>query len=329
MRPKKILYVDDEAMSLKYFERLISPLAPVITALSVDEGKAILEEQHTQIAVLVSDQRMPGANGNELLRYARDNYPSIVRMMTTAYSEIGEAIGAINDGEIYRYISKPWDLENLRADLKNALELANLRSERDTLLSEKMLIQQQELLASRISHLALVCAGFAKQEDGRGLHDFLSMILITGCTAPRVDWHVLDYPQLMQSEAQRGMALGKLLCQWQQHYEASGVNKSSAQALTVLAKALPDKTQLQSDALLVLDRSVLTWVLDAPAQQTPTPVYAAWLAWLLWCGQSMELTQVANGWRLRMKGPQAADQPPLSKNWLANSIEQISQAVRR
>jgi two-component system probable response regulator PhcQ len=328
MRPKKILYVDDEAMSLKYFERLISPLAPVITALSVHEGKIILEEQHAQIAVLVSDQRMPGANGNELLRYARDNYPSIVRMMTTAYSEIGEAIGAINDGEIYRYISKPWDLENLRADLKNALELANLRNERDSLLSEKMLIQQQELLASRISHLAVVCAGVVKQDDGQGLHDFLSMILVTGCASPRVDWHVLDYPQLMQSEAQRGVALGKLLLQWQQQYESSGVDKFSAQALAVLAKALPDTTQLQADALLVTDRSVLTWVLDAPAQQTPTPVCAAWLAWLLWCGQSVQLSAVTNGWELRLTGPRVPHPEFLSHNWLANSIEQISQAVR-
>ena len=131
MRPDKILYVDDEPMALKYFERLVSPIAPVLTALSVEEGRAILLERGHEIAVLISDQRMPTAYGNELLRYARDNHPAMVRMLTTAYSELGEAIEAINTGEIYRYITKPWDLENLRADLRNALELSSLRSERD------------------------------------------------------------------------------------------------------------------------------------------------------------------------------------------------------
>src|SRR3954470_5751909 len=147
MRPDKILYVDDEPMALKYFERLVSPMAPVLTALSVEEGRAVLRERGDEIAVLISDQRMPTAYGNELLRYARDHHPNMVRMLTTAYSELGEAIEAINSGEIYRYITKPWDLESLRADLKNALELASLRSERDTLLREKLMVQQSQLLA--------------------------------------------------------------------------------------------------------------------------------------------------------------------------------------
>ena len=59
-----ILYVDDEANALKYFQRAIAPLANVLTATSVEEGKRILDEQADRIAVLVSDQRMPGAYGN-------------------------------------------------------------------------------------------------------------------------------------------------------------------------------------------------------------------------------------------------------------------------
>ena len=96
---------------------------------------------------------MPGAHGNELLSYAREFHPGIVRMLTTAYSELGEAIEAINSGEIYRYITKPWDLGSLHADLRNALELANLRSERDHLAREKLLVQQQQLLGNRLASL--------------------------------------------------------------------------------------------------------------------------------------------------------------------------------
>ena len=92
MKPVKILYVDDEAMALKYFERLVSPLAPVITASSVEEGRAMLAAHGAEVAVLVCDQRMPGEYGNELLRHAREYYPGVVRMLTTAYSELGDAI---------------------------------------------------------------------------------------------------------------------------------------------------------------------------------------------------------------------------------------------
>ena len=76
MTPTKILYVDDEAMALKYFERLVSPLAPVLTAGSVEEGRAMLLAHGADVAVLVCDQRMPGERGNELLR-ARKPHSSV------------------------------------------------------------------------------------------------------------------------------------------------------------------------------------------------------------------------------------------------------------
>ena len=201
MIPRSILYVDDEAMALKYFERLVSPLAPVITALSVAEGKAVLEQRGGEIAVLVSDQRMPGARGNELLRYARERHPAVVRMLTTGYSELGEAIEAINSGEIYRYITKPWDLESLHADLRNALELAELRGERDSLLREKMLVQQQQLLGHRAGQLALACAGFLREDAANAVHVFLETALAAGCPAPAIDWRALDYADVVQAEA--------------------------------------------------------------------------------------------------------------------------------
>ena len=157
MRPDKILYVDDEPMALKYFERLINPMAPVLTALSVEEGKAVLQARGAEIAVLITDQRMPGALGNELLRYARDHHPQMVRMLTTAYSELGEAIEAINTGEIYRYVTKPWDLELLRADMRNALELAETRNELARLersWGEVVAAGQAMLLRLRARHAA-------------------------------------------------------------------------------------------------------------------------------------------------------------------------------
>ena len=89
---------------------------------------------------------------------------------------------------LYRYITKPWDLESLHADLRNALELAVLRGERDSLLREKMLVQQQQLLGHRAGQLALACAGFLRKDAANAVHVFLETALAVGCEAPTIDW---------------------------------------------------------------------------------------------------------------------------------------------
>ncbi len=145
-------------MALKYFQRLIDPVAPVLTAGSVEEGRSLLDEHGKDIAVLVTDQRMPGEHGNALLKYAKDHHPAVVRMLTTAYSDLGEAVEAVNRGEIFRYIAKPWELEALKADLRTALEMASLRRERDALVRDKLMVLQGQLMSQRLAGLASVGA---------------------------------------------------------------------------------------------------------------------------------------------------------------------------
>ena len=321
MIPRSILYVDDEAMALKYFERLVSPLAPVFTALSVAEGKALLEQRSGEIAVLVSDQRMPGARGNELLRYARERHPAVVRMLTTGYSELGEAIEAINSGEIYRYITKPWDLESLHADLRNALELAELRGERNSLLREKMQVQQQQLLGHRAGQLALACAGFLREDSANAVHFFLETALAAGCPAPTIDWRVLDYADLVQAEADRGIVIGQRLAQWQEPFRAIA---SPAAALAALAQALPGQARLEGDSLTVSDARVFTHLLLAPPQDLPTPAQVAWLAWLVLCGSNVRVRAQASGWEVSLS---ADNSTALPHDWLAGDIERLLEAV--
>ncbi|MEO6856030.1 MAG: response regulator [Rhodoferax sp.] len=322
MRPDKILYVDDEPMALKYFERLINPMAPVLTALSVEEGKAVLQARGAEIAVLISDQRMPGAMGNELLRYARDHYPQMVRMLTTAYSELGEAIEAINTGEIYRYVTKPWDLELLRADMRNALELADTRYERDNLLREKMAVQRQQLMASRVSQLAIVCAGFLHTDYARGLQVYLQAAELSGCGLPPIDWRSMDHAELMQYEAQRSIAIGQALADWQPRFAAIG---SAADALQALADAMPGQVELLDGTATVVDRSALTWLLDAASHEPPSPSSVAWLAWLSYWGGSVQLRANPVGLEvhLRSGGQPAA----LQADWMADAIERIGHAA--
>lgn len=317
-RPEKILYVDDEAMALKYFERLVRPFAPVLTAGSVEEGKALLREHGSEIAVLVSDQRMPGAHGNELLSYAREHHPGIVRMLTTAYSELGEAIEAINSGEIYRYITKPWDIEILRADLRNAMELAELRNERDSLLREKMLVQQQQLLAQRVAHLAVASAGFVRAGYAPALYAYLDTALQAGCRAPRIDWHALDHADLAQLEAQRAVAIGQLLGRWRAAFDT--VADTSA-TLAALAQALPDVARVDGNALVVTDARVFTWPLEAPTRELPSAATVAWLAWQLWRGQPARVEAIGDTWRVEPLPTSAL--PVLPDDWMADCIERF------
>jgi len=154
--PYFILFVDDEEKTRKYFAKGLKSHFNIITSGSVDEAQKALEEHHDNIAVVITDQRMPGGNGVKLLRLLREKYPTIIRMLTTAYSDLSEAIDAVNDGEIFRYIQKPWDYDLLKTELAQAMELFELKLERDQLLNEKIMIKRKMSKISRISSLILI-----------------------------------------------------------------------------------------------------------------------------------------------------------------------------
>jgi two-component system probable response regulator PhcQ len=323
MSPDKILYVDDEPMALKYFERLVSPLAPVITALSVEQGKAVLRERGGEVAVLVSDQRMPGAHGNELLRFAREFHPRIVRMLTTAYSELGEAIEAINSGEIYRYITKPWELGSLHADLRNALELAELRNERDHLLRAKLVVQQQGLLGSRLASLAMLGAGFVRGDSNAAMHRYARAALAVGCSVPDALWHQWDHAGLLQAEARRGISIAQALGRWQGEF---GNDRTPERAFALLAQALGG--QAQGRSVRLPSAASLTALLDAAPGEVPPSDATAWLAWLLWWNAPIQVNAsevgVADGWTLQ--APTAdGDEPAPPHDWLERMIEQLAE----
>ncbi len=320
MSPDKILFVDDEPMALKYFERLVSPLAPVITAASVEQGKAVLRERGGEIAVLVSDQRMPGAHGNELLRYAREFHPGIVRMLTTAYSELGEAIEAINSGEIYRYITKPWEMGSLHADLRNALELAELRNERDHLVREKLLVQQQQLLGSRLASLAMLGAGLAPGNSSAALQRYARAALAAGCSAPATPWHQWDHAGLLQAEAQRGIAIAQGLARWQAEF---GDDRTPERAFALLAQALG--AQAQGPSVHLPSAAPLTALLDAAPGELPQTAETAWLAWLLWWNAPVQVQAGGAAGEWIVQAAADAAEPALEPDWLERMIGQLAE----
>src|SRR5512145_1330340 len=93
-----VLYVDDEEMSLKYFTRAFQNQFQILTAANAQEGYRTLEQHGDKIALIMTDQRMPGEQGVQFLGRARQLHPRAIRILTTAYSDVEVAIDAVNSG---------------------------------------------------------------------------------------------------------------------------------------------------------------------------------------------------------------------------------------
>ena len=156
-----ILYVDDEEKSLKYFARAFEEKFRILTAASAQDGLKLIEAHGEDIGVLMTDQRMPGEKGVWLLEKARQLHPRTIRILATAYSDMEAAISAVNTGAIYKYVTKPWDPDQLEETLKRALEFFLVQNERDQLLREKMSVLHNMMIADRIVSLGLLAAGLS------------------------------------------------------------------------------------------------------------------------------------------------------------------------
>ncbi len=116
-----ILFVDDEPLSLKYFKASVGKYAKVLTASSPDAALKILASDGDAISVVVSDERMPFESGVSFLSDVRKSWPSTVRILTSAYANIDNLQQAINGAAIYRFVPKPWDLDELCTAMQEAL----------------------------------------------------------------------------------------------------------------------------------------------------------------------------------------------------------------
>ena len=143
-RPKQyhILYVDDEAENLLVFKSTFRLEYRIFTATSAAEALRMLEWE--TIHVVITDQKMPGMDGVAFLREVARRYPDVVRLILTGYSDLETVVLAVNECGIYRYLTKPWQEEDLKVTLEKALETCRLRDENQQLL---------ESLSAANSHL--------------------------------------------------------------------------------------------------------------------------------------------------------------------------------
>ncbi|GAB5604914.1 HD domain-containing phosphohydrolase [Sideroxyarcus sp. TK5] len=138
-----ILFVDDEANILSSLKRLFRPLGyRILTAESGAEGLEILQRE--PVDLVVSDMRMPEMNGAQFLEQVRARWPATLRILLTGYAEIDATIEAINKGHIYRYVSKPWEDNDITLTIRHALHQKQL--ERDKQRLEELTYRQNEEL---------------------------------------------------------------------------------------------------------------------------------------------------------------------------------------
>ena len=131
---RAFLIVDDERDILDAVERLFRKDYTVYTAESPEEALEMLPTLDVQ--VVLSDQRMPTRSGVEFLGELRQKYPRVVRVLLTGYSNIDHVVGAINEGHVYRYVSKPWDPSELKVVVRQCFERWEAAFERDHLMAE-------------------------------------------------------------------------------------------------------------------------------------------------------------------------------------------------
>ncbi len=128
----KILYVDDEKASLTGFKSVFRDNYNVFTASSAKEGYKIMKNNN--ISIVISDQRMPEETGVEFLQKIKVEFPETVRMMITGYSDINAVINAINKSMVYYYFAKPYEAEDMKLILNNAIETLELSRQNKELL---------------------------------------------------------------------------------------------------------------------------------------------------------------------------------------------------
>ncbi|NEN25667.1 response regulator [Cryomorpha ignava] len=129
-----ILYIDDEEHNLVAFKAVLRRDFEIYTAISVKEARKYMEDH--EIKIIVSDQRMPQTTGVQFFSEIKNSHPEPIRILLTGYSDMEAVIDSINKGEVYRYLTKPWDSDYMKSILHQAMELFDLRRENKKLISD-------------------------------------------------------------------------------------------------------------------------------------------------------------------------------------------------
>ncbi|MBU1405305.1 MAG: response regulator [Proteobacteria bacterium] len=184
MSRPRLLFIDDEEINRSNFQETFGDEYEILLAGSGEEALEIMARE-SALALILSDQRMPGISGAEVLARARELAPKAERIMITGYCEPDDIMAAINQGQVYRYILKPWTSGELRIAIIHAVERHQLKEENLALLLalEKKNAELEELVRARtmelknLQSLLPICSYCRKIRDDRnawhGLEEYL------------------------------------------------------------------------------------------------------------------------------------------------------------
>ncbi|MEO1678586.1 MAG: sigma-54 dependent transcriptional regulator [Pseudomonadota bacterium] len=191
-----ILLVDDEPHSVASMRMALEDDFAVLEAATADQALALMEEHWVQ--VIISDQRMPGKTGIELLSEVRDRWPETVRIIVTGYTETNDMIDAINEAGIYQFITKPWHPDQLLMAVRNAARLFELARDH-----ERMTLEMRYLGSSASAKLEdrrrLLQEGLGFDKLLRGPNSSLNAVI-----ALARQYASFDVPVLITGEAGTG-----------------------------------------------------------------------------------------------------------------------------
>lgn len=134
VRRHKILLVDDEAANVRLLRRVLSDEHETIEAFDGMQGLALLKEH--DVSLIITDQRMPGMTGVQLLEQSLAIRPDAIKILLTGYTDVQALIDAINSGHVYKYVPKPWDADELKLTVRRALETYELKEANDRLVRD-------------------------------------------------------------------------------------------------------------------------------------------------------------------------------------------------
>lgn len=175
MKDNLVLFVDDEEKTRKYFARLFGLTFNIIVAKDGVEALALFKNHIDEIGLVVTDQKMPNMTGSELLEKVAELKPLCVRVLSTAYADIDAAVDSVNNGGLYRYVTKPWEVSELEVTLMRAMEHYTLQKERDGMLRQKL--SSVEMLASSDRVLSIASMAVFGNEELRRVGEALQILV--------------------------------------------------------------------------------------------------------------------------------------------------------
>lgn len=199
-----VLYLDDEIGNLTAFHAAFRRKYKIFTAENVAKAYAELS-QNPDIKVLITDQRMPDMSGIQFIQSINDDYPHLIKMILTGYSDIEDIIAAINSGAVFRYITKPWEEEELSHVIEYAVKYYDLEAEKRNLITE---LTEAKLRAEEANNIKSKFLANMSHELRTPMH---SIITFSRQGLERIErWNNAQHTEnleLIKSSAERLLAL--------------------------------------------------------------------------------------------------------------------------